>query len=858
MRSLASLFQSLSSRYLARRWNRAGLVVISIGLGVAMLVSTQLLNDCLENVVRESTAPGMEIADLVVTANRKVKLDLVPKLRTLQGVQSAQPMAMERVLLPRHDNRKAVLIGFESKQQGPAEKNPFGARSELYNLQAAFKDGRINPNVVVIGKELAALLDPVNGKPTEPLLVRAGGKEHQLTPIGIVELHGPAAKLGGFIMAMEVAQATHIFGTPGICERIDLYLSPGANREAVQAAAQSLIGEQAQVRQPEKALNATNEIVSGVRIGFTLCGVGAMVVGLFLVYNALAVSVAERRHDIGVLRSIGATRTQIAGLFTGEAIVLGGIGALLGVPLGWGMAKLTFQVMRQEMEQLFITANQPMPITVSLFLLAVGSGMLTAVLASLVPALQAASDEPADAVRRVPSSASRFYRYLQAVAAAAMIGGGFSFMLIRQYLPHRVGGIGGMVLLLVGLLLAVPILVSLMARSVQPVLRRLFGVETRLAADNLLRAPGRTGVVVGALAAGVALMFQTAGIGRSNEEPVIEWLDRIVNADVFVVCGSPIDSSSAALPMDPALGETLRHVEGVADVMPVRYNLVEYGDRIVWVTALDSAKFFEAHRRRSRYPDFHLFGELSRPGTVLISENFAALYGVRLGDRVSIQGPNGKVAMEVIGVIQDYSWSRGSLMVDRAFYSQAFQDPLVDSYSVFFKQDADRQATTGRIKSVADANALAIVERDQFDKWVANMIRRAYLLMYLQQIAVGAVAALGVVMALLISVLQRRRELGLLRAVGSTQGQVLHTVIAEATLMGILGTILGLIAGVPLEWYILRVIIFEDTGFIFPVTVPWKETLLLSAVAVGVATFAGLFPALHAVRLRIAEAIQYE
>lgn len=856
MRSLAALYRILSSRYVRQRWDRAGLVVVSISLGVAMLVSTQLLNSCLDDAVRESTAPGMEITDLCVNANHNVRLDLVPKLEAVAGVRSVQPHALERVLLPEFNNRTAVLLGFALKNGALEEKNPFGAKVDLYNLLAAAKAN--NPNVVVLGKELAWALDPKTGKPTKPFTVRAGGVTQQLLPIGTVELHGPAAKLGGFVLGMEINHATRVLGTPGVCGRIDLYLVPGADREAVRVAAQAAVGEQAQVLPPDKTLNPTNEIVSGVRIGFTLCGVGAMVVGLFLVYNALAVSVAERRHDIGILRSLGATRPQIAGLFTGEALILGGIGAVLGVPIGWSLAKLTFQVMRKEMEQLFLTANQPMPITWALFALAFGAGMLTAVLASVVPALQAASDEPADAVRRVPSGASRYYRYLQALAAAAMVGGGFSFVLIREHLPQRVGGIGGMVLLLVGLLLAVPLLVSVLSKLVQPVIRRLFGIETRLAADNLLRAPGRTGVVVGALAAGVALMFQTAGIGRSNEEPILDWLNRIVTADLFVVCGNPTDSSSAALPMDQNFGNELKKITGVMDVMPVRYRLVDFRDRIIWVTALDAAKFHETHRQRSKFQGFELFRELVRPNTVLISENFAALYHVNTGDAIAIQGPNGPVKMDVIGIIQDYSWSRGSIMVDRAFYATAFQDPLVDSYSVFFGADADRPATMRSIKEVTDANALAIVERHEFDVWVANMIRRVYLLAYLQQLAVGVVAALGVVMALLISVLQRRRELGLLRAVGSTKGQVLHTVIAEATLMGILGTILGLIAGVPLEWYILRVIIFEDTGFIFPVTVPWQETLTLSALAVGVATFAGLFPALHAVRLRIAEAIQYE
>jgi putative ABC transport system permease protein len=151
-----------------------------------------------------------------------------------------------------------------------------------------------------------------------------------------------------------------------------------------------------------------------------------------------------------------------------------------------------------------------------------------------------------------------------------------------------------------------------------------------------------------------------------------------------------------------------------------------------------------------------------------------------------------------------------------------------------------------------------VLNRRDIDSWTANFLRRLYLLTYLQQLTVGIVAALGVVMALLISVLQRRRELGLLRAVGATQGQVLYTVLAEAMLMGIFGTILGLLGGIPLEWYLMRIVIYEESGLLFPVTVPWRETLILSGLAVATATLAGLVPAYHAARLRIAEAIAYE
>jgi putative ABC transport system permease protein len=138
------------------------------------------------------------------------------------------------------------------------------------------------------------------------------------------------------------------------------------------------------------------------------------------------------------------------------------------------------------------------------------------------------------------------------------------------------------------------------------------------------------------------------------------------------------------------------------------------------------------------------------------------------------------------------------------------------------------------------------------------MIRRVYSIAYLQETVVGIVAALGVVATLMISVIQRRRELGLLRAVGATQGQVLRSVLFEALLMGLIGSVLGVLFGIMLEWYAVKVILLEESGFRFPLTLPWREAALISALALTTATVAGLLPAARAVRLRIADAIAYE
>jgi putative ABC transport system permease protein len=851
-RTLASLFVTVSSGYLRQRWDRALLIVASIGVGVAMLVSTQLLSDALDAAASETVTPGSTPADLLITNNRRVSIDLAEAIRKIPGVADAQPLLVERVILPGDGNRTAVLIGVDVLSRGGqiAERNPVDAVLELTN-PLAWLSGR----AAVVGRDLALALSP-DGRPTRPVPIRAGGRVHSIMPAGVVKLQGPAAKLGGFLLLMDVRQAAALLDQAGLCERIDIYLESGADPETIRHHVQRVVGDRGTVHTPESVRSATQDIVGPIRIGFTLTGIGAMVVGLFLVYNALAVSVAERRHDIGVLRSVGATRWHIAHLFTVEAILLGGLGAILGLPFGWFLARSTANLVRHEMQQVFLTGDQPLRVTGAIVAWALLGGIVTAWLAALVPSMQAAEDEPADAVRRSPRRSGRVFQVAQLVASVALIVGGLSLIFLRRSLPLAWGGYGGLVFLLVGLLLAVPFLVTVLSRWLQPAFRRLLGIEARLAADNLSRAPGRTGVVVGALAAGVALMFQTAGIGESNKRPILAWLDRAVSADLFVICGDP-KASSSVLPMQPDLLDDLKALPVVQETLALRYAQPEFQGRLVFLTALDARIYHDSNRHADRLPRLASFLKLQQPNTCLVSENFAALNHVAEGDTIELRGPDGPVPLRIVGVIEEYSWARGTILLDRPFYARAFQDPLIDTIHVFLKPGSGPEAWEA-VRRWADQHALVVVSREDFDRLVTSFIRRMYLFAYAQQLAIGIVASLGVVMALLISVLQRRRELGLLRAVGATQAQVLLTVLAEALLMGLFGTSLGILAGIPLEWYLLRVVIFEASGFTFPLTIPWRETLILSGIAVGVSTLAGLIPAVHAARIRIADAIAYE
>jgi putative ABC transport system permease protein len=860
---MLELFRTLSLRYIRQRWDRAALIVASIALGVATLVSTRILNDCIERATEEATTPLRGVADLYVSnGENNVPVELVQRVRTVPGVRLAQPIIVERVQLIDLDYRTTVVFGIDlgSVSQAESEQaaSEFGVRVTVTNPLAA-----LSGRGVLVGRDLADERARRLGESRhERLRVRVPAGEVELLQVGLIDVseQGAAAQLGRNILVMEIAQAAKLLGHPGLANRIDILLEPGQDLPTVQAAIQQLLGQTAQVLTPERQGSSTREVVGGVKLGFTLCGIGALIVGLFLVYNALAVGVAERRHDIGIMRSVGATRQQIAGLFAGESVVMGLVGSLLGIPIGMFLAWLTLGQMREELRDAFYNADLAslINITPTTFLVAVVGGTLTSLLAALLPAMQAASEEAADAVRRTPSSSARYFRQAQALIAGTLLLGGLVLILLRKELPHRWGMYGGLVSMLLGLLLAIPLMVVFIAAAIRPIIRLLFGLEARLAMDNVLRAPARTGIVIAALAAGVALMVQIAGVGLSNERPIIDWIERAITAELFVMCGSPANATASNLPIEPEIGEKLRAISGVEAVMPIRYRRLDYADFMVMMIALDAQTYRQTSRNPSALPQLPYFDKLRGQDTVLISDNFSNRHRIRVGDQLTFQGPRGPVTLTVAGVIQEYSWSRGSLVIDRQTYIRLFDDRLVDVFHVFVSPQADLARTREATVAFAREQSLLVIDRAELRSLIRDFLDRVYKLAYLQQVVVGIVASLGVVMALLISVLQRQRELGLLRAVGATQGQVLRSVLAEAAIIGFLGTLLGILAGLPMEWYVLRVVIFEESGFSFPMTIPWREALGIGAISISVAVVAGLVPAIQAGRLRITNAIAYE
>lgn len=859
-----TLWRTLTLGYIAQRWTRSALIVVSIALGVAAMVATRTLNETMNETARGAGTPFAGSHDLIVVNGQAgMPAAVADQLASasIAGLEQAWPFSVAQAAVPELPSCTALLVGvpFDAAQSGA---------NDIPDIKIEWTAGPLDwlriatagATPAVVGVDLDEKLRA--GGLSRGFHLRIAGHEQAVEAVGIVRLAGPAAALGGRVVFLPLSDAGRLIFPlrPDFISRINLRVAPGGDAIAVQRAAQACIGTQAEVRTAAADNAATSDVTAGLEMGVAIGGAAALVVGMFLVYNALSVSVAERRRDIGILRSTGATRGQIVGLFIGEAMLLGLAGAACGLPSGLGLGWLALQLLGHVLgEMIGVAFNaRGLPDSMWTLLLAAGAGVVTAMLAALVPAVRAALEEPADAVRRVPPSARGLLLTIHIALCLALGGAGAACVFWRGCLPGRTAAFAGITLLLLTALVATPLAAGLAGRLLQPFARRLFGLEGRLAADNLVRSPGRTGLVIAALAATSALFVMTAGFIYSTEQTVLTWLDEQVAADLFVTGGGTFSNVGSMVALPDRLADRVKEMPEIAAVLPVRLYQLDFRGHFIVLIAPDFAAFRASAGDRPLARNFARFPRLSEPGTVLLSENFAALYAVGVGEDLQVNGPRGPLRLEVIGIVPDYTWNRGAIIVDRSWFRTVFEDDQIDVIDVFLYPGNDPAVVREQLVREGERDFVVSQTSGELRQDVSVALHRVYSLAYAQQVVIGLVALLGVVSALFISVLQRTRELGLLRAVGATRGQVLRSVLAEATLMGIVGAAIGFGVGLLLEWYVVKVLLLADAGWVFPLHVPWLAASIVIGSSVLTATLVGLWPAVHATRLRIPEAIAYE
>jgi putative ABC transport system permease protein len=682
--------------------------------------------------------------------------------------------------------------------------------------------------------------------------------ERRFTVRGIMRSSGLSSAFGGNLAIMDVYAAQKMFGRGRTFDRVDLAVRPGTTIAAAQAELRERLGPGFQVEPPSGRGQQFEAMTAAYSMMVSISSLFALFIGMFIIYNSFAIAVTQRRSEIGVLRALGATRGQIRRLFLAESAVLGLLGSIGGVLFGLLIARGIAASIGQLMSDVYGVAQQTEEIASDPVILgaALAIGLLTSIVAALIPAQQAAGVDPVHALQKgkyqvLSAGESRARAALAvvliAVAIGCLMGGG----------SRTVFYVGYASAILAGLFLS-PLLSLALARALRPLLGRLRPVEGALAADSLIQAPRRTSASVAALMLSLALVVAFAGMARASYESIIEWMETALNPDLFVAPSQDVVIRTLRFP--PEMEAELAGLAGIERVQAVRNARIVFRQTPVMIVATDVASIAETAARPPVAGDAVDMYRLTAEGRgLMISDNFAELQQLRLGDVLEIPAPRGLIRLPIVGIVVDYSDQQGTILMERSMFAKYWQDDSINVFRVYLEAGATVADVKDRILERYDGERQVFVLTNRELKDYILRVTDQWFGLTSVQIAVAVlIAILGIVNTLTVSITDRRRELGVLKAVGALSGQIRRTIWIEALSIGTLGLVLGFAIGALNLFYILQIVHRDIAGMRLDYAVPVPTMLALVPTILGAAFIAAILPAEAAVRGSLVEALEYE
>jgi putative ABC transport system permease protein len=416
----------------------------------------------------------------------------------------------------------------------------------------------------------------------------------------------------------------------------------------------------------------------------------------------------------------------------------------------------------------------------------------------------------------------------------------------------------GFLLTVVAFLLLTPFLAVELARLLRRPMKWLRPVEGSLAADSLIQAPRRTSATVAALMLSLALVIAQGGVARASYASVEQWLTANLNPDLFVTASETIAARDFHFPA--SMRAELEALPGVDEVQPVRTARVQFRGKPVMVIAIELQNMARRVHRIVAAGDPDQMNRLAAEEKgVIVAETLANLDNLRLGDMLEIPTPTKPLRLPVVGVVREYSNQLGSIFLERKTYVRYFQDDTVDIFRVYLKRGVSAiDARAAIVERLGNERRLFVLLNRDVRDYVLKLTNQWLGMTYLQVIVAVLVAVLGIVNTLTVSIADRRRELGVLRAVGGLRAQIRGAVWLEAAAIGMIGLTLGIGIGAIMLYYELQAIRRDFNGMALDYVFPWGIVAMLVPVILAAALGSAILPAERAVRGSLVEALEYE
>jgi putative ABC transport system permease protein len=852
-----TLLREISFRHLRFSPLRTSLVVIGIALGVCMLCAVLATNNSLVAAFEDMVDRVAGKADLTVAgSDTGIPSSLTGDIADVEGVEHAA--AMLEVNTRSADGKGGSLLVLGVDFLGDTFFLPFAqeGKAGVVDDPLAFVN---DPTAILVSKKLAADRGLKVG--SELPLVTTGGVTNFYVK-GLLDDKGPAASFGGQVVVMFIDAAQVSFSRGYAVDRIDVSVVPGTDPKEVKQRIEKLVAGKADVEEPQGRTRRLVGALWAFRNGLNMSGGISLGVGMFLIYNAVSISVAQRRKEVGTLRALGVTRQSMVRLFCGEALVMAVLGTALGLLLARGLSRMVLTSVHSTVDRFLVPIHAKDPeITSGVLLVGIAAGLLTTLVAAYFPARAASKVDPAESLRA--SRASALSRRLP-TKKMALWG---LFVLGAAAVPAGLGGelngyFAGMILML-GAPLFVPLIVKGLRRLLLVPVERFAGIPGRLALDNAERALGRSAMTVVALMLAVALSLSVGSYATSFESSLMQWVDNAIPADASITAGSPL-LDRRHMPFGTSTLEKLEETPGLTGFNPIRSITIDHHGRRMVLQANDTALLHRETVRKHKGrilvegPDMTEAALLEKP-RVMISENLASSEKLHPGDTITLNTTSGPRPFEVYNVVVDYSSDQGWMMIDRKWFHEYWQDELSDSIDLYFEDGVDHENVMNVVRGrLGGTHDLFVSPHERLRDEMRSAALSVFAYAKAPELISLIVAIMGVIGTMLAAVLDRIREIGMLRAIGATRQQVTLSLMWEAGFLGFSAACSGITFGIPLGLVLIKVVGIATSGWALPYYFPYDTALRVTGLVVAAALLAGFFPGTRAARLDVKEALAFE
>jgi putative ABC transport system permease protein len=849
---LRATFKSLAARKL-----RLAMSAFAIILGVAFVAGSFVFTDTLDSTFEEIF--GDSNSDIVVRPTlgegdqfeftggdaRTLPASLADELEDVDGVDRADGTVL---------SQSVFVVGADGKVVGGS--GPPGLGTNWTDAPA--EDGSI-PLQIVDGDEPAGpaevMLDTATADEagyqvgdTVTLVMPGDPPQLRARMVGTAEFGGGDSLAGATLTLFDTTTAQDLLlGGEDVYNNIAVTTDDDADVAEVRASIEQSLPDGVEAKTGAEVAEESEDAISSALAFFNtfllIFAAVALFVGIFLILNTFSILVAQRTQEMALYRALGADRRQVTRSVMLEALAVGLVGATLGLLLGLGVAqllKVAFAAFGLDLGGAGLVLQ---PRTV---LVAYAVGVLVTLVAAYVPARRAAKVPPVAAMRDdvvLPHSSRNLHVGAGALLTAA--GAGLLAVGLFAEISQAAWLVGaGVMAVFVGVALLAPVIGPPVVRVIAGSFPRLFGTVGRLARENAQRNPRRTAATASALMIGLALVAAMAVIGQSTNKSIDKALDDGLDANLVI-------SNAVGQPFSPAVADEVAQLDGVAEVAQVRYNAAQVDGQGDFLAALDPGTFSEA-------VDFEIVdgsGELGSDG-VLVSEDYAEEHSVAVGDSLSVGLPAGDQDLRVTGIYGQTQLLMSQLVVGLDTLADGGIVPADSTVYIVAEPGADLpQLERAMEELTADLPTVAVKDQDAFKEEQRSQVNQLLYLVYALLGLAIIIAVLGIVNTLALSVLERTREIGLLRAVGMSRKQLRRMVRLESIVIAVLGAVLGVGLGLLFGVALQQAVSSEGLDVL---SVPWAQLAIFVVLAGLVGVLAALWPARRAARLDVLRAITTE